>query len=320
MEENKEIKSKRKTITVIKIVVVFIIIGILIGLLVKVYFEKKDKMIINSCNELMENQDYEEFKKKIKKIGNISDEIKAYYTLVEKLDKINEKIKNTDIKDLDTEKYNKIKSMYHVIQKDETLTNEIKEKINEKNIYFRYYYRVSTAKGWEEQKIYEAALEDYLTAQSIIKDVDNEEINKEINKYITNIKEKAYSSFKNKIEKYLNEKNYVDGYRDISSYEEIIKSSEDSELIKLYEKIKKEKEEKEEKEAAEREATRKKIKKQQGVRIGMSKQDVLDSSWGKPTKINKSVYSWGTTEQWVYPNYNHLYFENGKLTSIQTNE
>ena len=277
-------------------------------------------MIINSCNELMENQDYEEFKKKIKKIGNISDEIKAYYTLVEKLDKINEKIKNTDIKDLDTEKYNKIKSMYHVIQKDETLTNEIKEKINEKNIYFRYYYRVSTAKGWEEQKIYEAALEDYQTAQSIIKDVDNEEINKEINKYITNIKEKAYSSLKNKIEKYLNEKNYVDGYRNISSYEEIIKSSEDSELIKLYEKIKKEKEEKEEKEAAEREATRKKIKKQQGVRIGMSKQDVLDSSWGKPTKINKSVYSWGTTEQWVYPNYNYLYFENGKLTSIQTNE
>lgn len=320
MEENKEIKSKRKTITVIKIAVVFIIIGILIGLLVKVYFEKKDKMIINSCNELMENQDYEEFKKKIKKIGNISDEIKAYYTLVEKLDKINEKIKNTDIKDLDTEKYNKIKSMYHVIQKDETLTNEIKEKINEKNIYFRYYYRVSTAKGWEEQKIYEAALEDYLTAQSIIKDVDNEEINKEINKYITNIKEKAYSSLKNKIEKYLNKKNYVDGYRDISLYEEIIKSSEDSELIKLYEKIKKEKEEKEEKEAAEREATRKKIKKQQGVRIGMSKQDVLDSSWGKPTKINKSVYSWGTTEQWVYPNYNYLYFENGKLTSIQTNE
>ena len=320
MEENKEIKSKRKTITVIKIAVVFIIIGILIGLLVKVYFEKKDKMIINSCNELMENQDYEEFKKKIKKIGNISDEIKAYYTLVEKLDKINEKIKNTDIKDLDTEKYNKIKSMYHVIQKDETLTNEIKEKINEKNIYFRYYYRVSTAKGWEEQKIYEAALEDYQTAQSIIKDVDNEEINKEINKYITNIKEKAYSSLKNKIEKYLNEKNYVDGYRNISSYEEIIKSSEDSELIKLYEKIKKEKEEKEEKEAAEREATRKKIKKQQGVRIGMSKQDVLDSSWGKPTKINKSVYSWGTTEQWVYPNYNYLYFENGKLTSIQTNE
>ena len=52
----------------------------------------------------------------------------------------------------------------------------------------------------------------------------------------------------------------------------------------------------------------------------MSKQDVLDSSWGKPTKINKSVYSWGTHEQWVYPNDNYLYFENGKLTSIQTNE
>ena len=319
MEENIEKKSKRKNITVIKIALV-IIIGILIALFVKMYFEKKDKMIINSCNELIENQDYEEFKMKIKKIGNISDEIKAYYTLIEKLDTINEKLKNTDIKDLDTERYNKIKSMYHIIQKDETLTNEIKEKINEKNIYFRYYYCVSTAKGWEEQKIYEAALEDYQTAQSIIKDTDNEEINKEINNYITNIKEKAYTSLKNKIEKYLNEKNYIDGYRNISSYEKIIKSSEDSELIKLYEKIEKEKEEKEEKEAAEREATKKKIKKQQGVRIGMSKQDVLDSSWGKPTKINKSVYSWGTTEQWVYPNYNYLYFENGKLTSIQTNE
>jgi hypothetical protein len=41
-------------------------------------------------------------------------------------------------------------------------------------------------------------------------------------------------------------------------------------------------------------------KRREGVSIGMSQQDVLDSSWGKPRKINRTTYSWGTKEQWVY--------------------
>lgn len=55
-----------------------------------------------------------------------------------------------------------------------------------------------------------------------------------------------------------------------------------------------------------------------GVTIGMTKDDVLLSSWGAPSNINKTVNAYGTSEQWVYDNYNYLYFENGILTSIQT--
>ena len=52
------------------------------------------------------------------------------------------------------------------------------------------------------------------------------------------------------------------------------------------------------------------------VVIGFSKQ-MCQEAWGEPSYINKSIGSWGTHEQWVYGSGNYLYFENGKLTSIQ---
>jgi hypothetical protein len=55
----------------------------------------------------------------------------------------------------------------------------------------------------------------------------------------------------------------------------------------------------------------------QGVIIGMTKDAVLKSSWGKPQKINTTTNSYGTREQWVYGNRNYLYFENDILVSIQ---
>ncbi len=61
-------------------------------------------------------------------------------------------------------------------------------------------------------------------------------------------------------------------------------------------------------------------KKSQGVQLGMSAQDVLASSWGKPRRINRSVYSFGVHEQWVYHGSNYLYFKDGKLDSVQTGE
>ena len=60
------------------------------------------------------------------------------------------------------------------------------------------------------------------------------------------------------------------------------------------------------------------IKKKQGVSIGMSQEDVIASSWGRPESINKSIYSFGVHEQWVYGGRNYLYFKNGVLDSIQT--
>lgn len=63
-------------------------------------------------------------------------------------------------------------------------------------------------------------------------------------------------------------------------------------------------------------AALKKEKKRHGVSLGMSQEDAVDSSWGKPRKINRSIGSYGTHEQWVYDG-GYLYFENGVLTSIQ---
>ena len=52
----------------------------------------------------------------------------------------------------------------------------------------------------------------------------------------------------------------------------------------------------------------------------MSQQDVLDSSWGRPHKVNKTTTVTGTREEWVYGEYGEqgfLYFDNGVLTAIQ---
>ena len=59
-------------------------------------------------------------------------------------------------------------------------------------------------------------------------------------------------------------------------------------------------------------------KRRQGVSIGMSQQDVLASSWGRPDHVNRDTYSWGTLEQWVYPGGNYLYFKDGVLASVST--
>ena len=52
------------------------------------------------------------------------------------------------------------------------------------------------------------------------------------------------------------------------------------------------------------------------VRIGMTK-EMCRESWGEPEDINKTTGSYGTHEQWVYGYGSYLYFENGKLTTIQ---
>lgn len=52
--------------------------------------------------------------------------------------------------------------------------------------------------------------------------------------------------------------------------------------------------------------------------IGMTKNEVLKSLWGKPLKTNKTTTFYGTREQWVYSRNRYLYFnENGILTTIQ---
>lgn len=60
-----------------------------------------------------------------------------------------------------------------------------------------------------------------------------------------------------------------------------------------------------------------KIEELEKPRIGMTKTEVKNSTWGKPTKINKTTTSYGVHEQWCYSNYKYIYFENGVVTSIQ---
>ena len=51
--------------------------------------------------------------------------------------------------------------------------------------------------------------------------------------------------------------------------------------------------------------------------MGMTEDEVKRSTWGEPEKINKSTYSWGTSEQWCYSGYRYIYLDNGIVTSIQ---
>ncbi len=73
-----------------------------------------------------------------------------------------------------------------------------------------------------------------------------------------------------------------------------------------------------EKAKAEQKQASDKIKaKTEGVSIGMTQEQVINSNWGSPQDINKTTTAYGVREQWVYSGYRYLYFENGILTSIQ---
>ncbi len=52
-------------------------------------------------------------------------------------------------------------------------------------------------------------------------------------------------------------------------------------------------------------------------KIGMKKEEVLKSTWGKPDDKNITEFSWGTEEQWVYKGKGYIYLENGVVTAIQ---
>lgn len=54
-----------------------------------------------------------------------------------------------------------------------------------------------------------------------------------------------------------------------------------------------------------------------GVKIGMTKEQVMASNWGKPSSINRTTSSGRAHEQWCYGGHNYLYFEDGILKTIQ---
>lgn len=59
--------------------------------------------------------------------------------------------------------------------------------------------------------------------------------------------------------------------------------------------------------------------KKSAPKIGMTKSEVLNSTWGSPKKKNITETAYGTHEQWVYAN-GYIYFDNGVVTSISKSE
>ena len=60
----------------------------------------------------------------------------------------------------------------------------------------------------------------------------------------------------------------------------------------------------------------KRLRKKEGVSVGMSQFEVIESSWGKPLKINRTTTATSHREQWIYRG-GYLYFNDGILTTIQ---
>lgn len=56
--------------------------------------------------------------------------------------------------------------------------------------------------------------------------------------------------------------------------------------------------------------------KSEGARLGMTPEEVIASSWGKPKRINRTTTAAGERQQWVYSG-GYLYFTNGVLTAVQ---
>lgn len=51
--------------------------------------------------------------------------------------------------------------------------------------------------------------------------------------------------------------------------------------------------------------------------IGMTADEVKNSTWGDPSKINKTTTKYGVHEQWVYSLDRYIYLDDGVVTSIQ---
>jgi hypothetical protein len=100
------------------------------------------------------------------------------------------------------------------------------------------------------------------------------------------------------------------GYDDINSLDRQYIFDEDPDLMRA--RLKKQKLER----AKKRQKAEADRKARGGVKIGMTKEQVLSSSWGKPNKVNTTKVKNLIHEQWIYDG-GYLYFENDILTGIQ---
>lgn len=276
---------------------------------------------LSICYEVIKNDlDFEKFTSIIAEHTEETDfSSEAYKKLYQALDERIENVKNGN----DDEKL-------IAMLKDIKDKNSSNQTIVNKYMKVNGYSNINKANKYiQEQKYIEA----YNLFGTVI--TDDKNTNKEIIDLATNkqneikeqmlqqvitqgqekINNKDYSSAQTLLGKYkdFGNQTIVDMYNnatnEVNRIEAEKKAQEEAE--------RKAREKKEAEERAKKEAEEKARKKSKGVRIGMTKQDVLDSSWGKPNHINTTTTKYGVHEQWRYDGYNYLYFENGILTSIQ---
>ena len=59
------------------------------------------------------------------------------------------------------------------------------------------------------------------------------------------------------------------------------------------------------------------IKPKSSPRIGMTAEELRESTWGEPQDINKTTTAHGISEQWCYSEERYVYLEDGIVTAIQ---
>ena len=317
---------KKKIIYIMLGIIAVIIIGIGTYFGITSYIKEQQRIEkynndLSICYEVIKNDS--DFKKFTSIIEEHTEETEfsseAYKKLYQAVDERIENIKNGN----DDEK---LVSMIETI-KDKNSSNQT---ICNKYLKANGYSNINKANKYiQEQKYIEA----YNLYDTVIK--DNKDINKEITDLATNkqneIKEQMLQQVITQGQEKINKQEYSSAQTLLGKYKDFgnqsivdmyNKATNEVNRIEAERKAKEEaerkaREKKEAEERAKREAEEKARKKREGVHIGMTKQEVLDSSWGEPYDINKSIGSWGVHEQWCYEGYNYLYFENGILTSIQ---
>ena len=312
---------------------------LVIAISVFLYYMNANNRQKVDLNNSIETFNYNDFQKNPLIHNNID---YTFNILMEKLEFIKEK----RCDNIDQKKFNEITNFINNIisQFSENFTPEKIEKIQEvkKEIYY-YYYIKEADYAISKNKNFSLAILYY--DKAIKMKLNNKELYENAKNKLFSIIVEANNELLLDIDNFINDENYEEGKKYLDAHEQEItiisnyllsnfylkpeyKRNIDipvdnngicelnKKQIFIYSKIK-EKKENEQNLKIQREKER---KKKEGVRIGMSKQDVLDSIWGTPLKKNSTITKNVVYEQWVYQNYNYLYFENDKLVSIQTNE
>ena len=314
----KKLKKRIASILFIIIIIVLIIIGVYYG--ISKYIEEKERQEkynndISTCYDLIKNKsDYEEFSDIIenhKEEENFEGD--AYNQLYKAIDERVENIKNgnEDKELIDMLSDIKFSSIYD----DEDMKNYI----DEKYLLAQSYSNLNSANKYIESGSYKDAFDLLQRVISSNKDKNQEIVNIATNRQ-NEIKDNAFEQIINEAQTQINNQDYSSAQKTLENYKDLGNQA----VLDMYNnatnevnRIEVERKAQEEAERKQREAEEKARKKSQGVTIGMTQQEVLDSMWGEPERINRTVTENHVYEQWVYGYPNYLYFTDGILTSIQ---